>query len=264
MVELRIKWDGPLPGLSEHRLSVAAFAIPLRKLLTAIRRTANNMLREADQRKATDVGRFAAEADRIDLQIASVLEGSSGVQSVVSVEIPPGQMGFWPEGLAEDAVDRLLSDIDRESRGIRRNSRARNYLEALPPALTSQDYWLYVDGDERRHVHLSSVALPTDLNSVPFLVEFVGRVISVGFPPGRSFVRIQTLKDGSEVTFSCSQDEVSAALELHAGDVRVMGLVRDDVKRLLRIQAVHQPRVKLDEKSWVFDSWHSVLERLAK
>jgi hypothetical protein len=264
MIELRIRWDGPVNGLDEHRLSVALFSIPLRKLLTAIRRTASNMLRESANRKETEFGRFAAEADQIDLEIFSLVDGSGGVASVVSVQVPSGQMGLWPDGLAEDALDRVLIDLDRESRGIRRNARARDFLESLPPSLTSQDYWLYVDGTERRHVQLGRVSLVTELSAVPYLVEITGRVISVGFAPGPNFVRLKASEDGSEITFHCSKEDVFRALEIHETDVRVLGLVRDGTKRLLRIQAIHEPRVRLNEKTWIFERWDGVLGRLAQ
>ena len=61
----------------EHRLGIGSFAVPLRALLMAARRTANNMIREAVDRKGSEVGRFAAEADRIDIQIVTLDEGST-------------------------------------------------------------------------------------------------------------------------------------------------------------------------------------------
>jgi len=265
MIELRIKWDGPVQGLAEHRLSVALFSAPLRKLLSAVRRTASNMLREAGNRRETDTGRLAAEADQIDIEIMSLLEGSSGVASMVSVQIPPGQMGLWPKGLAEDATDRLLLDIERESRGIRRNQRARDYLESLPQLLTSHDYWLIVDGDERRHVHIGELSLSTVFDEAPYLMEFAGRIIGVGFSPGPHFVRLK-LPDGSDVTLNCDADHVSQALEMHSsdGDVRVLALFSEGTKRLLRIQLSHERRLRLAETEWVFDRWSGVLSRLAQ
>lgn len=265
MIELRIRWDGPVQGLDEHRLSVGLFAVPLRRLLTAVRRTASNMLREAGHRRETETGRFAAEADQIDIEIASLIEGSGGIAGIVSVQVPPGQMGLWPEGLAADAMDRVLLDIERESRGIRRSTRVRDYLESLPPVLTAQEYWLFVDGTEKQHITLGAISLTTELNAIPYLMELRGPVIGVGFAPGPSFVRVKASEDGSEVTFACEKEHVESALELHAqGEVRVLGLVRDGNKRLLRIQAVNEPRVRLDEKTWIFERWNGVLARLAQ
>src|SRR5579871_4698495 len=105
MIELKIKWDGPDISLLEKRLSVALFAGPLQKLLASVRRTASNILREAVNRKETDTGRLASEADRIDIHIADVLHESSGIQSIVSVQAPPGpQITMFAEKLAEDTM----------------------------------------------------------------------------------------------------------------------------------------------------------------
>jgi hypothetical protein len=264
MIELKIQWDGPVQGLAEHRLSVGLFAIPLKKLLTAVRRTASNILRQAGDQKEIEKGRFFAEADQIDIEISSLVEGSSGIMSTVSVQIPPGQILLWPEGLAEDSLERLLVDVERESRGIRRNSRAREYLESLPPVLTSQDYWMFVDGAERRHVHLGAVDLATELNTVPYLIEVTGRVIGVGFSPGPNFVRLKDSQDGNDITLSCGFDDVFRALEMRDADVRVLGLVHAGNKKLLRIQAQFEPRIRLDENTWIFERWGNVLARLAQ
>jgi hypothetical protein len=265
MIELKVRWDGPVDGLSEHRLSIGAFGSPLQKLLAAVRRTASNMLREATDRKETDTGRFFSEADQIDIQLTAITEGSTGVMSVVSVQVPPGQQSLWPEGLAEDAVDRVVQFIDYESRGNRRSKRVLEYLESLPP-LTAHDYWLYIDGTLRREAHLGPLSLPTELDAVPYLVQVSGQVISVGFSPGPNFVRIKTSDGSDSNTFYCTPEHVNKALEMHAegAEVRILAIVRGSGKRLLRIQFSREQHVRLSEDTWIFERWHNVLSRLAQ
>ena len=44
---LEIQYDGTVPGLNEHRLSLSAFGPSLNALLRAIRRIATNMVGDA-------------------------------------------------------------------------------------------------------------------------------------------------------------------------------------------------------------------------
>jgi hypothetical protein len=263
MIELNIKWDGVVPGLREHRLSVNAFSNPLHDLLMIIRRTANNMLREATARKETGVGRFSAEAQQIDMHLTSIGEGSADLHSIIEVEAPGAQIEMWPEGLAADAVDRVLQDIENEGNGIQRNTRVRDYLKGLPPGLSNQDYVLVVDGITRRTVHLTTVVIATDLDALPYLVEIDGRVIGVGFEPGRNFVRVKSDEE-AEITFSATAEQVTAALEIRAEDIRVLAVVQGGIKRLLRIQRRWERHVKLDSKRFIFEKWDGLLARLAQ
>lgn len=265
MIELRIKWDGPVDGLGDQRLSLSAFGTPLSNLLIAVRRTASNMLREAMQRKETYIGRFAAQADQIDIQIAKIGGGSLDLENIITVQPFPGQAALWPEGLAEDALDRVLSDIERESKGVRRNGAVLDYLQSLPSALVSQDYWLYVDRQLKKHVRIGSLSLDTDLQFLPYLSEMTGYVIGVGFEPGRNFVRVKASDNsGSEITLSATPRDVDQALEMRSDAVRVLALVQEHTKRLLRIQRHDEPYVKLNEDLWIFKKWQTVLARLAQ
>jgi hypothetical protein len=264
MIELKITFDGEVPGIPEHRLSVASFGKPLRHLLMAVRRTSNNMLREATDRRQTDVGRLAGEADQIDVQISVVGDGSTALTNVIAVQVPPGQISMWPEGLAEDAVNKVLNDIEKESRGTHRNSAARGYLRSLPPGLTRQDYYLVVDGEIKNEVHLGPLNLPIEMNTLPYLIEVEGKVIGVGFEPGRPFVRIKASDpSGSETTLFATREQVDSALELREGTVRALALVQDH-KKLLRIQSRTEQRVRLNTDTYIFEKWRNLLGRLAE
>ncbi len=265
MIRLNIKWSGNVPGIAEHRLSVQHFGTPLRHLLMAVRRTANNILRQAYLRKESDLGRLASEADLIDLQIAGVYESSLGVGSIVDVQMPPGQMPLMPEQLAGDALDRFLADMEKESNGVRRNNGARRFLLSLPPGLTSQEYRLYINDEERRVVTLGELSIPVSVDSLPFLLELTGDVIGVGFDPGRHVVRIKASDvSGSETTFQATAEQVNLALEYRDSPVRVLALSGMGTKRLLRIQRDDEPRVRLDRDDYVFKKWDPALAELAR
>lgn len=264
MIELKISWDGSAPGLAEHRLSIGSFALPLRTLLIAARRTANNMIREAADRKESDVGRMANEADRIDIQIVELNEGSTAPSCIVSVSEAPGQrMLFWPEGLAEDAIDRLLVDMECESRGIQRNRGVRDYFKQLPPGITKQDYVLKVNGSVRREVHIGAVSIASDLRESPYLIEVTGSVIGVGFEPGRHFVKLKG-SDGSEITLSATANQVDKALEHRSSNVRILALAGTGARKLLRLQPESESPVRLDVNTFVFQKWNHLMARLAQ
>jgi hypothetical protein len=266
MIELDISWDGTTPGLAEHRLSIALFATPLRGLLTAARRTANNMLREAMSRKESDTGRLNAEADRIDIQIVSLNTGSTNPSCVVTVTpAPDPQALLWPEGLAEEAIDRLLLDIEHEGRGIPRNTRVREYFRQLPPGITNQDYILRVDGVVKREVHLGVVSIAPDLSDSPYLVELTGNVVALGFDPGRHFVRVKTSdSSASEVTLTATKEQVDRALETLGSAIRILAVCNVGGKKLLRLQRSSERRVRLDQNTYIFEKWRTLLARLAQ
>lgn len=264
MIELNITYEGNVPGLAEHRLSIGQFGVPLRHLLFAVRRAANNMLRDAADRGEAKSGRLAAEADQIDIQIRSVREGSTDLDTCIAVVDPHDdpQMALWPEGLAEDAVSRVLDAIEKESKGVPRNSRVREYLRTLPFGLTRQYYALRVDGELRREVEVLAVRLPTEVDELPQLIEVVGKVVGVGFEPGRNFVRVKSSDaSSSEITLNATATQVDRALEIREADVRVLAL--EPTSRLLRIERETDHRARLDVDAFVFAKWRNVLERLA-
>lgn len=264
-VELKIKWDGEDPGLPEHRLSIGSFGLPLHNLLTAIRRTASNIVRDAVAMPEASVGRFASEAERIDIEIKSLVTSSGGIQGVVTMQHPPPgmQIPFSFEDLTEQATNRVLEDIDRERDGVLRNKSVRKYLESLPEGITKQEYTLSVDEEVKRHVVFENVSLPQPVTELPYLAEVIGNVIGVGFEPGRNWVRIMG-QDG-EVSISAQAESVEGALEMRNSEVRLLYVfLPGGHRKLLRLDRPSMTRVSLNVDEFVFKKWHSVLEGLAQ
>jgi hypothetical protein len=76
-VTLRVLFDGPAPSLVAHRLSIGAFADPLKQLLRAFRRIASGLVSDAlgDPGYGRRGGRYTKEAESLDLAIAHLGEG---------------------------------------------------------------------------------------------------------------------------------------------------------------------------------------------
>ena len=262
--ELRIKWEGAVAGLMEHRLSLGSFGLPLHYLLMAIRRKASNIIRDALAREAVSVGRFASEANRIDIEVQSLLASSSGIQGLVQMQLPPPgmQIPLMFDNLPAQATDQILEAIDKESHGVLIDESVRKYLNSLPKAITHQEYTLTTNGVEKRRVSLTEVSLPELVSELPYLSEIIGKVIGVGFEPGGNWVRIRG-GDG-DVTVQSDSDAVNRALEMRDTDVRVLYVAKGDQRRLLRMDDPSQPSPRLDVDEHVFNKWHSVIEALAQ
>src|SRR5262249_9011399 len=71
LVEFYIRFDGQTSGLSDHRLSLAAFQNALGKLLAAVRRMADSEMHRGRETRS----RFGKIAQRLDLQLSKVEDG---------------------------------------------------------------------------------------------------------------------------------------------------------------------------------------------
>lgn len=263
-VELRIKWEGSVAGLAEHRLSVGSFGLPLYYLLMAIRRRASNIIRNAVDMGSVKVGRFPSDADRIDIEVQSLLASSGGIQSLVQMRQPePGMQIPIPFiDLPEQATDQTLEAIDKERRGVLSDAGVRKYLGSLPQSITSQEYILIACGETKRKVSFEHFTLPEPITELPCLTETEGRVIGVGFEPGRNQVRVKG-QDG-EVTMRSDLEAVNSAIEMRNTDVRILYVGTGDQRRLLHLDDPSQPRPSLDVDEFVFNKWASVIKILAE
>jgi hypothetical protein len=135
--QLRIRFDGEVPGLAEHRLSLAGFGKPLAVLLQALRRIATQMAGNAEGAELPKRGgRFANLAKQLDIEITSIEGNSSGIDAVITFAFPPDEFPLLLD-LGDRATIELLDSIDSESKGVPRNWAVRNYLTSLPEAFIS-------------------------------------------------------------------------------------------------------------------------------
>ncbi|KYF94360.1 hypothetical protein BE17_16970 [Sorangium cellulosum] len=218
-VELRVTFDGDEPGLAQHRLSLSSFGDPLKLLLSALQRTASGILASAldDTEYGTRGGRLAAEAKLLDLELASIEQGSAA-PTFVCVARPGSQLPLESfNTLGEQTVQRLVQDLDAERQGRPANAAVRRYLRSLPAGVRAQRYTAWVDGAVLADVQFGELSLAEVPAQAARLVKLLGHVVSVGFDPGASYVTLKT--SSRTVRCSASSEQVERALPLRHKDV---------------------------------------------
>ena len=262
---LKITWQGDVPGLAEHRVSLEHFGSAINLLLVAYRRIASNMLRDAVEGEKLADKRLRKAAKWLDLQVAEITDGSAGLV-IAGVVSPPvgGQLPLF-DSLTARAGGALLDAIEAESKGDLRSSAVRKYLKALPFGLQGQLYEFRSNGFSR-DVKLDSFELAELPQSAPHFLEVEGYLVSVGFEPGRPFV-VVALEDGKSVKFSATEEQVEGALELRSSPVTVFSVRRKNENRLLNLWASDNPPKPLTDEERheaVFGKWDGLLRRLAQ
>ena len=262
--QLRVRWDGNVPGLAEHRLSLASFGEPLALLLAALRRIATQMVSTAVEAERPRFGRFANLARQLDIEVIGIEGNSTGIDAVVSFVPPPDMLPLFSE-VAERAVIELLDSIDEERQGGVRNSAVRKYLRSLPDGVHKQMYELHDNGNVKRHVEFGDLAFTEVPPDLPSLVEVEGSVVGVGFEPGRSEVRVKA--DLGSPVFDANDEQVEAALQMRKAKIRALGVHDGKRSRLLQIARARDPRFKVTPEAieeHIFRRWAGVFEVLSK
>lgn len=257
-VQLEVVWDGPIQSLEEHRISLSLFAQPLENLLSAARRIASSMVNDATE--DVTVGRLSNVARQIDIEIGSVVEGSSGIQALLTFKGEDPQFALFND-IAENVGIALLEAIESESRSRLKNYSVRKYLSSLPRELTAQRYNLHENGRPIKRVEIGKVHLAECPPTIPFVVEMQGRVIGVGFDPGKPEVRLKG--QDAPLTVSATEEQVDKALALRRVDVRAIVLRHGTMARLLRIEKSSIPMDLGDREEIVYRKWDGLLRRLA-
>jgi hypothetical protein len=262
-VELEITWEGNVPGLDEHRLSLGAFGDSLTALLAALRRIANNIVGEAIEDEGATTGRFTSAARQLDIQIVQIKKASSGFGGYIELNTQPGQNMPLFNDLPQTAGLQLLDAVELESKGTMKLSAVRKYLRALPVGISRQTYRLVENGSEIKRVVISSMELPDPLYDLPYIVEYTGSVIGVGFDPGKAEVRIRT-EDDHQRTLLATPVQVERALELRGSTVRILAVGQEAHFRLLRLQEAGLPWSRPTREEAIFERWDGLLRRLAQ
>ncbi len=262
--QLRIRWDGDVKGLAEHRISVAAFGQPLAYLLQALRRIATQMVSTAVDAEHPKFGRFTNQARQLDIELVKMEEGSGGFDALVSFSQPPDELPlFWD--VPERATIELLDSIDQERQRVPRNSAVRRYLTSLPREVHKQLYEFHENGTVKKRVEFGDidvVEVPPDL---PSFVQCEGSIVGVGFEPGRSEVRIKS--DIAIPSLDATDVQVETALNMRRSKVRVLGVYDGKRARLLQMARTRDPKFKVTPeaiKEHIFDRWAEAFEQLSK
>lgn len=256
--QLEITWDGPIPSLAEQRISLSLFGPALNHLLVATRRIASNMVSKALE--PAETGRFANEARQVDVEIAGVLNNSSGVSAVLTFQSPDAQQPLFNQ-LTEAVGVEFLESIEEEANGHLKNSSVRRYLQALPYALTRQKYFLHENGRAIKTVVVGAMNLARIGFNLPELREVTGRVSGVSFSPAPDEVRIRS--DVGHVTALASPQNVQRALDLRETVVRAVIVSEQTGDRLLSLEDTSLPRYRPDPEYFLFKKWEKALRELA-
>ena len=264
--KLKILWQGDAPGLAEHRLSVAAFGAPLQLLLAALRRIASGIVSDAvdDSDYGARGGKYAKQAELLDLEIVELQEGSLGLMTECSLRVPPGQNFALFEDLSDRTALKLLDAVEAESKGHLQSQVVRKYLAALPAGVTAQRYSVYGDTAEVRSIDVGRVQLAEALPDVPFLSRVVADIVGVGFEPGKTEVRLRT--EAGAMTCSATTEQVELALQLRNTKVQAM-VVSAKKTRLLWIKSHDAPLPAFSaqqQDELLFGKWDDLLAKLAR
>lgn len=258
--ELKIRWDGDVPGLAEHRLSLSAFAQPLALLLNALRRIATQMVNTAAEPES---GRFANVARWIDIELVKISEGSSGPDALVVFHNPPNELPLWQE-IPTRATIEMLEALELESQGQIRNAAVRRYLKSLPREVHKQVYE-YTNAAAHKRVEIGDIKISDLPPELPFLRQTEGDIVGVGFEPGKTEVRIKT--DNIQLPLGATPEAVEQALKLRHERVRVISVHAATRARLVAMRRAADPAYKFDADAamkHIFDRWGNVLRQLAK
>lgn len=266
-IELRIVWEGAVPGLAEKRVSVAAFGEPIKLLLAAYKRIASNMISNAANYK--EGGRLKHLAEFLDLEIVELEKSSSGLHFMATINLPPGEMmPLFLSEIEERASRELLDSIRDESRAQPRNASVRTYLRKLPVGLKTQKYIL-TNGSGPYEVQINNLELvDAPILTMPFLRPFVGAIVGVGFAPGNSEVRIKT--EDEILRLTAKPTHVERAIELRGQTVEGLAVMPGQShkqSRLLRLNGLDRQPFHLNpelETEYVFKRWDGLLRRLAE
>lgn len=268
-LQLRIVFDGIAPGLANHRLSIAAFAEPLKLLLQAYRRIAAGLIRDMldtpDYGRAG--GRYADEAKGIDLELFELVGNSPlqiGFECRTHIPINSQLSLFAPDFLKR--VGKIFLDsIEGESKGELRNAAVRNYLRSLPVGISSQSYKIEQEQTLIGAVTISNMDIAQIPEQLSYLEKVEGDVIGVGFAPGPIEIRIKP-KNENAVVLAASEKQVINALLLRDNPVTAM-ILMGKTKKLLWIRSLNTPEIHLSNEEAIEHinrRWGGVLKRLAE
>lgn len=263
MAEIRIHFDGDVAGVEAHRLSISAFGKPLEQFLSALRRTAGQLVSQAVDSEAPDVGRFNNIARQLDIEIEGIGEGSIAIKAVLPYRHAEGELPLFAD-LPKRAAELLFDGIERESRGETVSGAARRYLRTLPQGLTKQVYEVYEGGKMTKQVQIGSIALSAEPEDLPFLREYAGSIVGIGFEPGKSEVRVKMAS--AVASIEAVPSDIERALTLRNQPVRVLAVQNTKSSRLL-ILGSDLRREKPDMRqaaSAIFNRWEAVFAELAK
>jgi hypothetical protein len=256
-LEFRITFRGDAPGLSDHRLSLIAFAKALDRLGYAFQRTASGMLAGGQM---FGRGKIADAARGLDLELTTIEDNCVSLQ-FTCVDRGP-QVPLGEPSLAQRTLARLLDDIKAECSGTEQNPAVRAYVQELPIGVVRQEYKVFKDGQIVSELSCGS-APHVEESDLPRLVQLRGFVVGTGFPPGPITV---WLRSGEKtLRFYCERKHVDYCLSLRERPVRAAVLMGPDRIVWVRPDDVPHEKPSIDESiRFAQENWSRTLDILAQ
>jgi hypothetical protein len=258
-LELRITYEGSAPGLVDHRLSLSAFAEALKRLVIAVQRTASALVSP----DSADRGAIVAEARLLDVELVGLEHNCVSLRLECVTRPQDSEPPDNLQALAENAVRKLLDDIQAEAKDIQTSPAARRYLHALPGGVDRQRYQALKDGAVLIDFECGAVAFVPEV-MLPRLLQIRGSVTGVKFSPVQSV----TIKSG-ERTLHIGTDAagVEQAFALRGSFVRLAIMMGEESSRLLWIrsdEALGERPGAEETYAFALTSWTRTLDLLAE
>lgn len=269
---LSITFNGEVPGLSNHRVSMEEFGKALVRLQDAVKWTASAIVGKAERQSYGKGGSPKQAAQGVGLELVGVRGNCATLDFVVTPPADPPQGSQKQIALFHDLHERaileLLDDLQKETEGIPTNHKGREFLLALPDDLGVQTYKVEKGGEVLRSLELGETSLEEAPISPGGLLHGYGQVVGVQFLPARPHIRISLVGGGSK-TISATGNQVEKSLSLRNEMVAFLALAREDLSRprLLWIRPADKNLPLADEEEradYIFKRWEETLRRLAE
>ena len=268
-VEINIRFDGRTPGLTSHRLSIAAFHAALHKLLIALRQTADSVAQGRIRQRSGKLGK------KFDLQIATISDGCVNLKlqwgPTDTSELDESSSEFE---LARKSAKAFVDSLDNEWNSTESDNNAvRKFLRALPEGVEIQEYEAKAGTEvlSKTVLRTRGAIEPTSdwRATVPRLREFRGRIdlIRFGQRGGKGRVRVRELPSNDLHNCGASEELIDLAAKLHKETVIVKVLMHQDFQELLIIRSYNEPEsipTAEERQKHLFERWKNTLDKLAE
>lgn len=264
-VELKVRLDGPAPGLAEHRLSLLSFGSALTELHRALRTAATRLETSNDPNHPAPQKKYSARARHLDVQVKSITDGCVSLGMDVVLAPTAGQLDVLEDDLAERTVSVFL-DALKTNKYL-----AAGYLRELGPKVTRHSYEARrADGSPLvPEFSLGQIDL-TEQSMPAALLQFQCEIAGVTFTPGKEAVILQDIEsEYGKVRAAATAAQVDAAISLRKQDAPIEARVfqLEHGCKLFSLRSSREARRlrSPDERiGHIMSKWSDLLHQLAQ
>lgn len=263
-VIIKIKFDGDLESLKNHRLSISDFNKPLKNLLQAYREKAYAL---TDYLEQGNISKKRMEF--FDLEIQSISEGCTTADLVCTHNNTTS--GFFDITSEEkkEAATAVLDDIEKTSQGKYSSEHIRKFFKNIPKEVSYQEYKVCYKGEVVKEVNISAVDI-AELKFPCVFEKIQGHIVQVGFDPGKQKIKIKCHKTKREIEGIADKELVEKAISFRNTNIKALFVKtnkRFNKNRCLWIKDTNEQVCKMNQeekKEYILKRWGNVLDRLSK